>query len=86
MKTNKNNDIEKIKFIQLSLSIMILEVVIMIVTAITMTIGVIRFDIKQYASSVTAFYLVMVISLIVQWFPLWTIHKILNDIKNSSNT
>lgn len=85
MQTLKN-DIEKermnlIKFFTL---IFFIGIVILIAAIITMTIGIIQFDLRQYASSVTAVYLVAVLSLFTQWIPLWSIHKMLKDMKHEN--
>lgn len=83
MKTQKNDtEKERINIIKFFTLISSIGIVILLVAIITMTIGVIRFDLRQYASSVTAVYLVVLLSLLIQWTPLWSIHKMLKDMKS----
>lgn len=79
--THTDNNIKKMKIIKLTAFIFAVGVIAMIVSLIIMTIGIIQFDLKKYASSITVVYLVTLLSLIIQWIPLWSIYQMLKDIK-----
>lgn len=79
---NNNIEKEKMKIIKFTTFIFTIGIVIMIVAIIMMTIGILQFDVQQYASSITAVYLVALLSLITQLIPLWSIHQMLEDMKS----
>lgn len=79
---NNNIEKEKMKIIKFTTFIFTIGIVIMVVAIIMMTIGILQFDVQQYASSITAVYLVALLSLITQLIPLWSIHQMLEDIEH----
>lgn len=85
METQKNNiEKERMKIIKFVTFIFSIGIVVLIIAIIVMTIGIIQFNLKEYATSVTAVYIVSVLSLFTQWIPLWSIHKMLTDIKRKN--
>ncbi|MCM1236844.1 MAG: hypothetical protein NC489_42755 [Ruminococcus flavefaciens] len=81
METHSNNDIERMKIIKIAIFIFTINIVALIIAIIMMTIGIIQFDVSKYASSVTVVYIVVLISWITQWIPLWSIYQMLKDMK-----
>lgn len=79
---NNNIEKEKMKIIKFTTLIFTIGIVVMIAAIIMMTIGILQFDVQEYASSITAVYLVSLLSLITQLIPLWSIHQMLKDIKH----
>lgn len=83
MKNNNNNT--KIKLTKLSICMLIIEIVTMIISTIIMIIGIVRLDVKQFVSGAIVIYIVVAVSLIYQWIPLYSIWNMIKELNNENN-